>query len=96
VGFAELGLGAHTEVVTLPSDAATVAADTPVTVVLTRLRTDPLNRWRSDPEPRMVRQFTARLRSRLTARIALRRNDRASDELLNTLSGVTTPSRIAA
>ena len=35
-----------------------VPADTPLAVVLTRLRTDPLNRWRSDPEPQMVRDFT--------------------------------------
>ena len=58
VGFAELGLGAHTEVVTLPTDATNVAATTPLAIVLTRLRTDPLNRWRSDPEPKIVRDFT--------------------------------------
>ena len=30
----------------------------PLAIVLTRLRTDPLDRWRSDPEPRMIREFT--------------------------------------
>src|SRR4051794_33957424 len=90
VGFAELGLGQHTEVVTLPSDAAKVHPQTPVAVVLTRLRTDPLNRWRSDPEPRMIRQFTLDSDRDLTTRITLHRDDRASDELLNTLSGTAT------
>jgi len=90
VVFAELGLGAHTEVVSLPSDASEVAAGTPVTVVLTRLRTDPLNRWRSDPEPRLVRQFSLDSDRDVNTRITLRRNDRASDELLNGLSVQTT------
>src|SRR4051794_14359009 len=90
VGFAELGLGAHTEVVALPSDTAKVQAQTPVTVVLTRLRTDPLNRWRSDPEPRMIRQFVVDSDRDFTTRITLRRNDRASDALLNDLSVLTT------
>ena len=31
---------------------------TPLAVVLTRLRTDPLERWRSDPEPTLRRRFT--------------------------------------
>lgn len=89
VGFAELGLGEHVEVVRLPSDADQVGAGAPLAVVLTRLRTDPLNRWRSDPEPRLVRSFALGETRDLDIQITLRRNDRASDEVLNALAGVT-------
>ena len=90
VGFAELGLGAHPEVVSLPADASGAAADTPLAVVLTRLRTDPLNRWRSDPEPQMVRDFTIGTDRRFAATFTLHRNDRATDDVLNRLAGVAT------
>ncbi len=90
VGFAELGLGAHREIVTLPSDATDVAAGTPLAVVLTRLRTDPLDRWRSDPEPQLVRAFQLGTDRTLAARITLRRDARASDDVLNTLAGEAT------
>ncbi|MEQ1703526.1 MAG: alpha-(1-_3)-arabinofuranosyltransferase family protein, partial [Ilumatobacteraceae bacterium] len=58
VGFAELGIGAHREVVRTPITAVDSAGDGPLAVVLTRWRVDPRNRWRSDPEPTMVREFT--------------------------------------
>ena len=84
VGFAELGLGAHREVVDRPvrhdRSAATVR---PLAIALTRLRTDPLNRWRSDPEPRLLRQFTLGSARDFDATVTLRRNARASDEMLN-------------
>ncbi|HEY7627365.1 MAG TPA: alpha-(1-_3)-arabinofuranosyltransferase family protein, partial [Ilumatobacteraceae bacterium] len=89
VGFAELGLGAHAEVVRLPNDADVVPAGTPRAVVLTRLRTDPLDRWRSDPEPRLVRAFAVGDRQSLHATVTLRRNDRAPDAVLDALAGVT-------
>ncbi|MBK5334049.1 MAG: DUF3367 domain-containing protein, partial [Ilumatobacteraceae bacterium] len=90
VGFAELGLGKHSEVVTLPTDATTVAATTPLAIVLTRLRTDPLNRWRSDPEPQIVRDFTLGSDRDFSAHITLRRDARATDDVLNRLAGVAT------
>ncbi|HEY0519587.1 MAG TPA: alpha-(1-_3)-arabinofuranosyltransferase family protein, partial [Ilumatobacteraceae bacterium] len=90
VGFAELGLGSHPEVVRLPRDAVDASPDTPLDIVLTRLRTDPLNRWRSDPEPRMNREFTLSVDRAVTARITLRRNDRASDDALDAFAGVRT------
>jgi arabinofuranan 3-O-arabinosyltransferase len=89
VGFAELGLGAHAEVVSLPDDTS-VDSNTPLAVVLTRLRTDPLNRWRSDPEPRVVREFTMPSPREMSATFTLHRNDRAPDDVLNQLAGVET------
>jgi arabinofuranan 3-O-arabinosyltransferase len=90
VGFAELGLGAHLEVVALPSDTTDVPAGTPLAIVLTRLRTDPLNRWRSDPEPRIVRELTTGTDRDFAARVTLRLDARASDEVLNQLAGLVT------
>lgn len=88
VGFAELGLGSHGEVVRLPGDATAVASTTPLALVLTRLRTDPLNRWRSDPERQIVREFTLESDRQFTGQFVLRRNGRASDEVLNQLDGL--------
>ncbi len=90
VGFAELGLGAHREVVTVPSDTDAVSTGTPLAIVLTRLRTDPLNRWRSDPEPQLLRQFTLASARDFAATVTVRRNARASDATLNGLAGVDT------
>ena len=87
VGFAELGLGTHTEVVQLPTYDA--PADTPLAVVLTRLRTDPLNRWRSDPEQRLVRSFATATDRTFHGTVTLRPNGRASDRVLNQLLGDT-------
>jgi arabinofuranan 3-O-arabinosyltransferase len=86
MGFAELGVGSHPEVVRLPRYAA--AADVPLDVVLTRLRTDPLNRWRSDPEPTMVRQFDLGGTRSFTGSVTLRLHARATDEVLDAVSGV--------
>jgi arabinofuranan 3-O-arabinosyltransferase len=88
VGFAELGLGAHREVVIVPSDVTGVPDSTPLAISLTRLRTDPLNRWRSDPEPQLFRQFTLGSARDFDATVTIRRNARASDETLNRLAGV--------
>jgi arabinofuranan 3-O-arabinosyltransferase len=88
VGFADLGLGIHPEVVRLPTDATGVGPSTPLAVVMTRLRTDPLNRWRSAPEPRLLREFEVGTDRQFGAQFVLRRNARASDEVLNRLAGV--------
>ena len=90
VGFAELGLGRHVETVDVPDDVREVAPSTPMAIVLTRLRTDPLNRWRSDPEPQMIRQFDLGDGRRFAAQFMIRRDARASDEVLNRLAGVDT------
>jgi arabinofuranan 3-O-arabinosyltransferase len=62
VGFAEvdMGLGPTTEYIRPPIDglrASASAPETPLTMVFTRLRVDPTDRWRSDPEPRLRRRF---------------------------------------
>lgn len=87
VGFAELGVGTHTEVVRLPSYEE--PADTPIAVVLQRLRTDPLNRWRSDPERTIERAFTLAHEHEVQGTIRLRLDARASDEAINALDGTT-------
>ena len=92
VGFAELGLGEHTEVVDLADRRhERRRRTTPLAIVLTRLRTDPLNSWRSDPEPqdrsrasRLAPIATSRYVSRCVAMTA------ASDDVLNRLAGVAT------
>ena len=90
VGFAELGLGAHREVVRLPTDTTTVAPTTPLAIALTRLRTDPLNRWRSDPEAQIIREFALGSARSFTAQFVIRRNARTTDDVLNHLAGVDT------
>ncbi len=88
VGFAELGLGTHTEVVHMPSFDA---GDAPLAVVMTRLRTDPMNRWRSDPEPTLVRSFDLAGDHSFTATVTLHRDDRADDTVLDALGGMSGP-----
>jgi arabinofuranan 3-O-arabinosyltransferase len=91
VGFADLGLGTHTEVVRTPllsSLATPVPAATPFDVVLTRQRVDPLDRWRSDPEPTMQRSFQTPARSGpYSVTVTLHRDDRAADSVLDALDG---------
>jgi arabinofuranan 3-O-arabinosyltransferase len=88
VGFADLGLGKHQEVVQVPSDALSeVPASTPLAFVFTRLRTDPLDRWRSDPEPTMIRRFTLPAATTTTAQVTLRLAPRASDTVLQSVLG---------
>jgi arabinofuranan 3-O-arabinosyltransferase len=88
VGFAELGIGTHDEVVRVPKfDTGTG----PLAVVLTRLRTDPLDRWRSDPETRLVRSFDTTGARTFDATITLHLNSRADDRTLNGLTGASGP-----
>ena len=49
---------------------------------------DRSNRWRSDPEPRVVRELTLASTRDMAATFTLRRNDRASDAVLNRLAGI--------
>ena len=88
VGFAELGLGAHPEVVRVPITAVDAPPDTPLAIVLTRLRVDLRNRWRSDPEPTMQREFTTARPHAFDLTVTLRRNDRAPDGVLDQLDNV--------
>ena len=60
VGFAEVApqVEPTLEVVRPPRDGLDRAApDTPLALVMTRLRHDPMDRWRDDPEPKLVREF---------------------------------------
>src|SRR6185312_16096601 len=73
VGFAELGLGANREVVDVPTGVLDrTDPATPAAIVLTRERTDPLDRWRSDPEPLMVRRLALPRPLAATAAVTLR------------------------
>ena len=85
VGFAELGIGRHVEVVRTPRLPADLTASTPLDIVLTRLRVDPMNRWRSDPEPSLVRQFTTPGPRTFDATVTLQGSHRASDPVLATI-----------
>ena len=87
VGFAELGVGTHLEWIRTP--AVDTPADTPVAVVLSRERVDPLNRWRSDPERVMRREFSLTSPFEVTGTARIRVDTRASDDALNQLLGVT-------
>lgn len=90
VGFAELGLGTNREVVDVPTGVlADQDAATPVAIVLTRERTDPLDRWRSDPEPAMVRRLDLPRDVTATADVTLRLDRRAGDDVLARLTGQT-------
>jgi arabinofuranan 3-O-arabinosyltransferase len=82
VGFVEfdLGLGPTVEVVRVPSDALDrLPADTPLAIVLTRLRTDPSDRWRDDPEPALIREFELPDARTLPVRTTVRLDARAAD-----------------
>jgi arabinofuranan 3-O-arabinosyltransferase len=82
VGFAELGVGRHTEIVRTPRLPSDLSSSTPLDIVLTRLRVDPMNRWRSDPERSLVRQFTTSDARSFEATITLQGDHRASDAVL--------------
>lgn len=97
VGFAELGVGTHTEVVRLPLTEVAAEPGTPLAVVLTRERVDPRNRWRSDPEQVLQRQVTLPRAGEFEVTVVLRRNGRASDEVLAALDntvGATSNRRL--
>lgn len=81
VGFAELGLGTNHEVVTTPR-LPSVAATTPLSIVLTRLRVDAADRWRSDPEPTLDRSFTTAGATKYTGSLQLQLDRRATDAML--------------
>ncbi len=88
VGFAELGLGTNQEVVNVPTGVLRrTSAATPTSIVLTRLRTDPLDRWRSDPEPTLVRGLSLPSAVTTSATVTLRLDRRASDGVLAGLTG---------
>lgn len=98
VGFAELGIGTHPEIVRTPVTEVDVSADTPLAVVLTRLRVDPRLRWRSDPEQTLQREFTLPADHEFQVTVALQRNDRASDQVLAALdntAGATANRRLS-
>ena len=98
VGFAEVGtgLGPTVEVVRPPADAAAAIAaagpDVPVSFVLTRLRTRPTDRWRV--RSRAVdrpRRRAARRPRRSTLGLTVRLDQRAADDILAALLGITGP-----
>ncbi len=96
VGFAELGLGVNTEVVRVPVTTVDVVPDTPIAVVLTRLRIDPRNRWRSDPEQTMEREFTLATEHDFSLTATVQHNDRSPESVLDSLdliSGGTSSNR---
>jgi arabinofuranan 3-O-arabinosyltransferase len=85
VGFSELGLGLGptVEVVRPPSDAlAAVDDETPLTLVFTRLRSDPADRWRDDPEPELVREIELTGERTFAVRPTVRLDRRATDQQL--------------
>ncbi len=99
VGFAELGVGAHEEIVRVPTSwASRVQPGTPLSFVFTRLREDPLNRWRDDPEHRLIRQFEVPGRGAFDATVTVRLSPRADDDVLADLlgtRGATADARMA-
>lgn len=90
VGFAELGIGTHVEVVRIPDATATLRRhpDAPLAIVLTRLRVDPRDRWRDDPESRLVREFLLESPRSMHLTATLRLDRRAADDLLAAWMGV--------
>ena len=90
VGFSEidLGLGPTTEFIRTPIDRLDLAADaTAVDVVLTRLRTDPADRWRSDPEPTLSRRIEPTSEATAEPVVTLRLDRRLDDAALADLLG---------
>lgn len=90
VGFAELGVGTHSEWIRTP--AVDTPSGTPVAIVLNRERVDPMNRWRSDPEPEMRREFSLTSPHIFSGTARLRLDARADDTALNDIYGVTGPT----
>ena len=92
VGFAELGVGSHQEVVTMPAyPDGPLAAGVPLAVVLTRERVDPMDRWRSDPEAAIVRAVDLPRDGSFTTTVTLRLDARADDATLNSLTATSGP-----
>ncbi|NQY57202.1 MAG: DUF3367 domain-containing protein [Ilumatobacteraceae bacterium] len=89
VGFVEvdLGLGPTTEWIRPPIDGIQQLGNNALAVVLTRLRTDPLDVWRSDPEPELLRELPLPRAVDAGVEITVRADARASDEVLADLFG---------
>lgn len=90
VGFAEIGTGLEptTEVIRTPIGAVEQLANASgVDVVLTRLRTEPTDRWRDDPEPRLVREFELAADVATTPSVTLRLDRRLDDASLASTLG---------
>ena len=90
VGFAEMlhGVAPTVEVIRPPHDAlARLGGDVDLTLVLTRLRADPMDRWRDDPEPDLIRAFELGDARSFQADVTVRIDPRASDESLARLFG---------
>jgi len=94
VGFTEidLGRGATTEVIRLPLDAPLAADDAPLALVMTRLRTDPTDRWRSDPEPDLVRSFSLDASRQFDPAVTLRLDPDVSDSTLAAMLAPPSPN----
>ncbi len=90
VGFNEIGhgLGATVEVVRPPNDALVdTPTSTPLAVVLTRQRSDPMDRWRDDPETSIVREIDLPTARRFEPSITARIDARSSDAELAAILG---------
>lgn len=91
VGFSRVDVAADPtiEVVELAEhgwfDALSAPFDT--TVVLTRLRSDPMNRERADPERRLIRRFDTASDGRYSIKVEIGIDPRSSDEELIRLTG---------
>jgi arabinofuranan 3-O-arabinosyltransferase len=94
VGFADVdvGLDPTVEVVRPPRDVVAAGADadaSSLTYVFTRLRTRPTDRWRSDPEPALVRELELSASRSFAPQVTVRLDQRASDDLLARLLGIS-------
>ncbi len=92
VGFAEVdfGLGPTTEFIRPPLDGLSASAaepTTPLTVLFTRLRVDPTDRWRSDPEPVLRRRFEVDRPIDAELNATVRLDARSTGEVLAALLG---------
>jgi len=92
VGFAEIdvGLGPTVEWIRPPLDgleAASAEPGTPLSMVFTRLRVDPTDRWRSDPEPVLRRRFELDRTMSAEMDVTLRLDRRAGGDVLAELLG---------
>lgn len=89
VGFAEIGLEPQREVTRVPTGVlADVTPGTPIDVVLTRLRSNPLDRWRSDPEAVLDRTLDLPTALSVSPSVTLRLDRRADDRVLADLAGL--------
>ena len=88
VGLAEVrvdDLAPSDELLRLPTRGTDVAADTPLTIVTERWRTDPTDRWRDDPERSLDRRFDLVTDRTLTLDVTARLSRRAPDDVVASL-----------